>query len=117
MALEEVQACRLLFRFVAKHSGEKLGRLLAEAGIFTVLTYAKALPFYPAYGHLGHTPKDFPIAHANRSRILSLPIYPEITDDMISYLAGKIAEFSRGSPQLNRGFVNPTMSRRAEWIG
>jgi nucleoside-diphosphate-sugar epimerase len=32
-------------------------------------------------------------------RILSLPIYPEITDDMISYLAGKVAEFFRGSPQ------------------
>jgi len=84
-----------------------LGRVLAQVGISAVLNYPKAFPFYPAYGHLGHTPKDSPMAYANRSRILSLRIYPEITNDMISYLAGKIAEFFRGSPQLNRGFVKP----------
>jgi dTDP-4-amino-4,6-dideoxygalactose transaminase len=72
---------------------DALKKFVGDAGISTVLNYPKALPFYPAYSYLGHTPKDFPVAYAHQSRILSLPIYPEITDEMISHVAGKIAEF------------------------
>jgi dTDP-4-amino-4,6-dideoxygalactose transaminase len=72
-----------------------LKKQLADAGIATVLNYPKALPYYPAYAYLGHTPEDFPVAHANQSHILSLPIYPEMTDEMIAHVAGKIAEFFR----------------------
>lgn len=74
---------------------DALKKSLADSDITTSLNYPKALPFYPAYAYLGHQPSDFPAAHANQSRILSLPIYPEITEDMISYVAGKIAAFYR----------------------
>jgi dTDP-4-amino-4,6-dideoxygalactose transaminase len=76
---------------------DALKKFLGDAGIATVLNYPKALPFYPAYSYLGHTPKDFPVAYAHQSRILSLPIYPEMTDEMISYVAGKIAEFFKSA--------------------
>jgi dTDP-4-amino-4,6-dideoxygalactose transaminase len=56
---------------------------LTQSGISTVLNYPKALPFYPAYAYLGHVPQDFPVAYFNQSRILSLPIYPEMTKEMI----------------------------------
>ena len=72
---------------------DALKKFLADAGVATVLNYPKALPFYPAYAYLGHSPEDFPRAYANQSRILSLPIYPEMTDEMIAYVAGKITEF------------------------
>lgn len=72
---------------------DALRKHLTDAGISTVLNYPKALPFYPAYAYLGHTPLDFPVAHANQSRILSLPIYPEMTDEMIEYVAGRIRAF------------------------
>jgi dTDP-4-amino-4,6-dideoxygalactose transaminase len=72
---------------------DALKKHLAEAGIATVLNYPKALPFYPAYSYLKHTPKDFPMAYANQSRILSLPIYPEITDEMLSYVVEMIKIF------------------------
>jgi dTDP-4-amino-4,6-dideoxygalactose transaminase len=64
-----------------------LKRTLSDSEITTSLNYPKALPFYPAYGYLGHTPADFPAAYRNQSRILSLPIYPEMTDEMIAYVA------------------------------
>ncbi|NVL83738.1 DegT/DnrJ/EryC1/StrS family aminotransferase, partial [Escherichia coli] len=51
-----------------------------------MLNYPKALPFYPAYSHLGHTPADFPVAFSHQSRILSLPIYPEMTDELMVYV-------------------------------
>jgi dTDP-4-amino-4,6-dideoxygalactose transaminase len=72
---------------------DALKKYLAEAGIATVLNYPKALPFYPAYAYLGHDAKDFPVAHGNQSRILSLPIYPEVLEDMISFVRAKISEF------------------------
>ena len=56
---------------------------LTQAGICTALNYPKALPFYPAYAYLGSVPEDFPVAYFNQSRILSLPIYPEMTKEMI----------------------------------
>jgi dTDP-4-amino-4,6-dideoxygalactose transaminase len=69
---------------------DALRKHLTDAGIATVLNYPKALPFYPAYAYLGHVPEDFPIAHANQSRILSLPIYPEITSAMVEYVSTQI---------------------------
>ena len=72
---------------------DALKQFLAEAGIGTVLNYPKALPFYPAYAYLGHKPADFPAAFANQSRILSLPIYPEISNEMIEYVAAQIKKF------------------------
>lgn len=72
---------------------DKLKKHLADAGIPTVLNYPKALPFYPAYAYLGHKPQDFPNAHANQSQILSLPIYPEMTDAMIDFVAVAIKSF------------------------
>jgi dTDP-4-amino-4,6-dideoxygalactose transaminase len=74
---------------------DELKKHLEAAGIATVLSYPKALPFYPAYGYLKHSPKDFPVAYANQSRILSLPIYPEMSDEMISYVVTKISEIFR----------------------
>jgi len=72
---------------------DALKRHLADAGISTVLNYPKALPFYPAYAYLGAKPGDFPISFANQSRILSLPIYPEITEEMVGYITGQIKGF------------------------
>jgi dTDP-4-amino-4,6-dideoxygalactose transaminase len=71
---------------------------LADAGISTVLNYPKALPFYPAYAYLQHKPADFPNAFANQSRILSLPIYPEMTEAMTRHVTESIKKFF-----LNRG--------------
>ena len=69
---------------------DALRKHLTDAGIATVLNYPKALPFYPAYAYLGHVPEDFPVAYANQSRILSLPIYPEMTEAMTAYVAEHI---------------------------
>jgi dTDP-4-amino-4,6-dideoxygalactose transaminase len=78
-----------------KEIPEKVGTLewvASEAGISTVLNYPKTLPFYPAYAHLSHVPTDFPVAHFNQSRILSLPIFPEMTNKMIGYVVNQIRD-------------------------
>jgi dTDP-4-amino-4,6-dideoxygalactose transaminase len=72
---------------------DALKKHLAAARVATVINYPKALPFYPAYAYLGHTPKDFPNAYFNQSQILSLPIYPEMTREMLSDVVDSIANF------------------------
>jgi dTDP-4-amino-4,6-dideoxygalactose transaminase len=72
---------------------DALKKFIGDKGVGTVLNYPKALPFYPAYSYLGHKPEDFPVAYANQSRILSLPIFPEITDAMQQYVANAVKEF------------------------
>jgi dTDP-4-amino-4,6-dideoxygalactose transaminase len=66
---------------------------LTQAGISTALNYPRALPFCPAYAHLGHIARDFPVAWFNQSRVLSLPIYPEMTKEMLTYTVECIARF------------------------
>ena len=73
---------------------DALRKRLTEAGIATVLNYPRAVPFYPAYDYLGHTPEDFPNAYGNQSRILSLPVYPELSDDALRYVADQISAFA-----------------------
>jgi dTDP-4-amino-4,6-dideoxygalactose transaminase len=72
---------------------DELKKHLAAQGVATVLNYPKALPFYPAYAYLGHQAEDFPDAYADQSRILSLPIYPEMTAEHVGYVAGVIRGF------------------------
>jgi dTDP-4-amino-4,6-dideoxygalactose transaminase len=72
---------------------DKLQHYLAEHGISTMLNYPKALPFYPAYSYLGHTPSDFPNAFKHQNNILSLPLYPELTDSQIAFVIQKIKDF------------------------
>ena len=72
---------------------DALKKHLSDAGIATSLNYPKALPFYPAYSYLKHTPADFPVAYSNQARILSLPIYPEMSVAMIDYVTSQIKAF------------------------
>jgi len=48
--------------------------------------YPIALPFLPAYRYLGHKKTDFPVASRLQNEIISLPIYPEMTADMVEHV-------------------------------
>lgn len=67
---------------------------LGARGVPTIISYPKALPYYPAYAHLGHTPADFPVAFRHQQQILSIPIYPEMTDEDQAKVVGSIQEFA-----------------------
>lgn len=78
---------------VRTENRDALREHLSQAGISTVLNYPKALPFYPAYAYLGHVSQDFPAAYFNQTRILSLPIYPEMSEEATTHVANTIAHF------------------------
>ncbi|OAN55054.1 DegT/DnrJ/EryC1/StrS family aminotransferase [Magnetospirillum moscoviense] len=65
---------------------QRVQAALAEAGIATGIHYPIALPNLTAYAHLGHRPQDFPVASAYQDQVLSLPMYPELTDAQIDHV-------------------------------
>ena len=72
---------------------ESLQKYLAEKGISTGIHYPTPLPLLPAYKYLSHTPSDFPIASDYMDKILSLPMFPELTEEQIQYVSNCIKEF------------------------
>jgi dTDP-4-amino-4,6-dideoxygalactose transaminase len=70
---------------------------LKERGISAEVHYPVALPFIKAYASMGHKPEDYPVAHRQTSRILSLPIYPELTGEMGQFITASLKEIT-GKP-------------------
>ena len=58
---------------------DDLAAHLDANGVQTSIYYPTALPFVAAYSRFRHRPEQFPNAHREQSRILSLPIFAEIT--------------------------------------
>lgn len=81
-----------LYVIRARHR-DALRERLTSLGIGTMLNYPKALPFYPAYARLGHTPADFPNAWAAQGEILSLPMFPEMSEWEIDSVCEAIRTF------------------------
>ena len=70
-----------------------LMEFLKEKGIETAIHYPTALPNLPAYHYLNYKASDFPVASKFQDDILSLPMYPELTEEMIAYIASSIKAF------------------------
>jgi len=82
-----------IFSVILKdHSRTAVQAALAERGIGTSIHYPTLVPFQPAYAHLGCRPGDFPIAEGLFSRCLSLPMFPELTDEQLVYVANSLKE-------------------------
>jgi dTDP-4-amino-4,6-dideoxygalactose transaminase len=60
---------------------------LTEAGVQTGVHYAIPVHLQPAYRDLGYAQGDFPVAERAASEVLSLPIYPELSNDQIDSIA------------------------------
>jgi len=66
---------------------------LESNGIQTAIHYPAALPNLRAYQYLGHSRSDFPQASQHQDEILSLPMFPELTEEQIHYVSLKVKEF------------------------
>jgi len=64
---------------------------LAEASVESGIHYPVPLHLQPAYAHLGYRPGDFPVAERLATEILSLPMFPEITEEQQDHVASALA--------------------------
>ncbi len=58
-------------------------RRMADLGVRTTVYYPIPLHLQPMYRDLGYRPGDFPEAERASREVLSLPIYPELTDAQV----------------------------------
>jgi dTDP-4-amino-4,6-dideoxygalactose transaminase len=72
---------------------DKLAAHLSANGVQTAINYPVALPFLEAYRRFGHGPARFPNAHRHQGRILSLPMFAEITSQQQKTVVDLIRAF------------------------
>ncbi len=74
---------------------EALKQKLNEAGIGAALHYPRPLHLQKAYDFMGHKRGAFPVAEQAADRVLSLPNYPEMTDEMVGEVVERLKEIMR----------------------
>ena len=74
---------------------EALMAFLKEKEIDSAIHYPLALPNMEAYNYLGYKSTDFPVASTYQNEILSLPMYAELSEEQIAWIATCIKDFFR----------------------
>ncbi len=69
---------------------DELATRLAAAGVATGLHYPCPVHLQPAYADLGYREGDFPVAERLSREMLSLPIYPELTEAQQEHICGAL---------------------------
>lgn len=72
---------------------DELKVFLKNKNIETAIHYPKALPALEAYKKYNYNLDEFPVAMSLSSKILSLPMYPELQENQINYVSESIREF------------------------
>lgn len=72
---------------------DELQNFLKENGIDSKVHYPIAIHQQGAAHSLGYKYNDFPVTERQIKRILSLPIYPDLSDDSVEYVINKIKRF------------------------
>lgn len=75
---------------------DELMTFLKDKGIECAIHYPSILPVLPCYQYLGDKASDYPVAASYQPLILSLPLYPELTEDQILHITEAIRDFYRG---------------------
>jgi len=80
--------------YTIQHSRrDALAAHLSAHGVQTAINYPIALPFLEAYRRLAVRPEQFPNAHRDQSRILSLPMFAEITREQQDEVTELVIKF------------------------
>src|SRR5215468_11308588 len=72
---------------------DALAAHLSANGVQTAINYPTALPLLAAYSRFNHRPEDFPNAVGDQAKILSLPMFAEITAEQQAQVIDLIKAF------------------------
>ncbi len=70
----------------------KLQQELAARGIGTHIIYAIPIPFQKAFGYLSYEKGDFPVSERSAEEMISLPLFPELTEKEQDYVVETVKE-------------------------
>jgi len=72
---------------------DSLKKFMKERGVETLIHYPKGLPFTDSYSFLRHSANEFPVTAKLQQQVLSLPIFPELKNDEVEYIAQNIRQY------------------------
>jgi len=72
---------------------DALAAHLKERGIATRIYYPIIVPAQPAFASLGYAPGDHPVSERLAAEVLSLPVYPGLTEEQVDRVAREIRSF------------------------
>ena len=73
---------------------------LAAQGIGHRVYYPVPLHLQPCFAKLGHAAGDYPVAEQAAGEVLSLPVFPEMTESQQETVADSIREFFQAQPNV-----------------
>jgi dTDP-4-amino-4,6-dideoxygalactose transaminase len=73
---------------------DELREFLRQAGVPSEIYYPLCLHLQKAFGCLGHAPGEFPVAESISKEVLSLPIFPELSDAQQDLVVKALSDFS-----------------------
>jgi dTDP-4-amino-4,6-dideoxygalactose transaminase len=88
---------------------------LVSKGINASIHYPIPIHLQPAYQDLGYKRGDFPVTEAHADRILSLPMYAELSDRQIEFISQTVCEFQsalrpdKASPESSTRRISPSL--------
>ncbi len=77
---------------------QALADFLRAGGVHTGLHYPMPLHLQECYAHRGQGPGSLPVAEGLANRLLSLPIFPEMTDDQAGRVISRVLEYGQTGP-------------------
>jgi dTDP-4-amino-4,6-dideoxygalactose transaminase len=91
---EEQEYARAVYHlFVVKHPRRAaFAAAMAARGVGTAIHYPVALHLHPAYAALGGKRGDRPVVERGADEIVSLPVYPELTDAQVGAVIAAVKE-------------------------
>lgn len=72
---------------------DELQKFLGDNEISSAIFYPKSLHVQQCFNYLGYKADDMPVSEKACQEVLSLPIYPELEQEQLEYVASKINEF------------------------
>lgn len=72
---------------------EKLREYLLQHGIETGIHYPVPLHVQPCFRFLGYARGQFPVTEQAADHLLSLPIFPEMTEEQVEFVIGRVRAF------------------------
>ena len=91
----EADSCRHVYHLyvILVNDRDGLQKYLNGKGVGTGLHYPVPLHLQKAYAYKGYKEGDFPVTENVAKRLLSLPMFPELTKAQIEYVAACIKQF------------------------
>jgi len=77
---------------------DELQTHLRERGIASRVYYPMTVPAQPCFAHLGYAAGAFPVSERLAREVLSLPIYPGLTEEQVDRVAREVRAFYEQTP-------------------